>query len=844
MTAPSPLPLRARPHRRMLLATTLALVPLAQTALGQLSSPAPAPDFNPRSTRFVENRGQWPAPVRFRVGRGPFSAWIEDAGFLVDLGPARAVAEGAARGWTVGFRFVGGEAAARGEERLPGHHNYFIGDDPEAWLVDVCGFTRVRWPGLWSGIDLVLREGQGLFEYDFELAPGASPESIAIEVEGADGLVLDARGRLVVGTPLGDVIQTSPRAWYVAEGGQRVSLECAFRLLGENRFGFAIDAPADAELVIDPGLCWSTYLGDYDHDLASDVVFLPSGEVLVTGATFSSAYPVTPGAHDPTWNGNFDAFISRLSADGTTLLFSTFLGGSGYDAAAGIAVGSGGEIYVAGDTDSVDFPTPAGGYASSGQGGVDGFLARLDPSGSTLLFSTYLGSAGGEHLSGLALDTQNRPVVCGSTNDAAFPTTAGSFGPSFAGGTFGGGDAFVTRLVPDLSALDLSGFLGGTKNEIAHAVATGLDDRITVGGVTSSSDFPITAGVIDTTLTGSGTPQDGFVARIDADGQALSWSTFLGGVDDDVVHGLAVAPNGDCAAVGRSDSVDFPLTSNADQALPGGLADAFICRIDPSGSTLLYSTRAGGEDTDCARDVAFAQDDGLVVTGGTRSFDFPSRPWSHDTTFNSPVWSYLGDVFLLRYDAQGELVYGTYLGGRDEEEGLALALHANGRVALCGHTNSYDFPTPLGGYDVSYDLSYVPDGFVSVLDFARYPFPYGTPRINSQNSWAVITNEGIPSHSEGSFRLWVDGGILQSVAHFFWSNQAGSMPFAGGELLMRAPFHRLPLEQLDWLGSAHVDVPIDASMVGTTRYYQVWYLDPGDPWGIGLSEGLEVTIYP
>ena len=828
--------------RPLLAPALLVLAPLA--AGGTAPGDGPGADLLRPGLTFAENRGQWPETVRFAAGSGPAALWVEAGGLVLD----RVVLGGPdgllSRGCALRLRFDGATAVEpRGELPRSGRRHYLRGSEPADWVRDVRGFARLRYEELWPGVDLVLREGTGMFEYDLELAPGARLATARIEVEGASGLEVDALGRLVITTALGELVQSAPRAWWLGPDGSRQPVECRFRKLGEEAFGFeAPGRPEDAPFVVDPGVLWSTYLGDLDHDLARAVTLGPDGDVYCTGSTFSPAYPITSGSYDFTWNGNFDVFVSRIRADGTNLVWSTFLGGAGHDNGHALRVAPNGIVFVAGDTDSADFPTTTGAFDTSHAGGLDGFVARLNGTGAWLLSSTFLGTSAAERLTDLVLDDQGRPWVTGSTGGALFPTTANAHDTTWNGGSSGAGDVYLSRLSADLASLEASTFLGGLGDERALALALGPQGEPRVAGWTSSSAFPTTTGVV-----GPGPPaggRDGFVARFDEAAANLRWSTLLGGSDLDTVHDLDLYEDGSLALAGVTRSTDFPL-ANPEQAQSGGLEEGFVARLAADGRDLNFSTYLGGAGDDQALAVARLQGGLLAVTGSTTSEDLAVAPWAFDSKIGGVgTWAGTRDAFVFAYHKDGSQSYGSFLGGAIDEVGLGIADDGAGGVLLCGETNSGDFPTPFGSFDVSYDYSSVPDGFATRMDFARFPFQYGDPKINSLGGWALLSTSDFPSLAEGDFTIWAGGGISFSWGWFFWSDQAGSVPFAGGQLLMLPPYHRLKYVTFNILGMAEADVTIDASIVGTTRYYQVYYHDAGDPTGVGLSEGLEVLFYP
>lgn len=794
--------------------------------LGEGLAPLPA---------FVENAGQWPAAVRHRARFAGATAWFVDGGFWLDL---RRAGEGCALRFALGS----GESrvAPRGEVPLEGVRHFLSGGEAPR---TARAFGRLRYAGIAPGTDLVVHEGGGLFEYDLHLAPGIDLSTLELVVEGGCGLAVEAGGVLRLETPVGTLRQDPPRAWSVGPGGEELPVSCRFEVRGEGRYGFAApDAAKDRPLVVDPGLSWSTYLGDGGDDAVTGLVLAGDGSVIAVGDTSSTTFPVTPGVHAATLAGGYDVFVTRFRPSGKGLVFSTFLGGSGNEHAAGVALGSGGEIWICGETDSPDLPTTVGAWDSSYNGGTDAFLARLDPAGSALLASTYLGAGGDDRARGIAVAPGGEPVVCGASNSPGFPTTPGAFDRTFGGGTWSGGDAIVARLAVDLSGLVFSTYLGASGNEQATDLAVATDGSVTVGGHTTSVLFPVTAGAFDSTHSGSST--DAFVTRLEADGASLRWSTFLGGSGGEQIEGVALDGTEEVVAVGQTDSTDFPVTAGALQGSYAGSTDAFVTRLGALGATLRFSTYLGGGDVDRALDVELDPSGRAAVTGGTFSPDFPSTPWSFQPRLSSPPGLYLADAFVSRFSPGGELLYGSFLGGKGHEEGAAIAVDWLRGVAVGGGTNSSSFPGVYQGFDYDYDGSSIPDGFVSLLDFDPYPYAFGPYKVTSAGWTPYLGSTGFPSFSGGGFSIWIEGGTAHGWGYFLESAAVAPRPFMGGTLLLGHPIERSSLQNLDWFGSATLNIAIEPSMIGTTRYYQAWFVDTGDPYGVGLTDGMAVTFVP
>jgi hypothetical protein len=686
---------------------------------------------------FVPNLGQWQQPARFVLRRGPVTVFLEDQGFTLDLAAARDQERD--RGVALRLSFVGAHPALLvGERKLPGHHNYFLGNDAGRWRTDVPRYASVRYESLYPGIDLRLREADGHPEYDLLLEPGADLAKVAVHVAGGKSLHVTTDGALVIDTALGPVTQPAPRTWQLSATGNKEMLICRYVLLGPDRFGFEVRGwNAERPLTIDPGLLWSTYLGGAEYDEAQGVVVDALGVVTVAGRTHAPGFPKSTGAYDTTHNGGADVFVSQLDPSKTgpaQLLFSTFLGGSSNDFGQAVAVDAGGVVTVVGRADSSGFPTTPGAFDRTHNGGGDVFVSQLDPSktgSAQLLYSTFLGGSGAEIAQAVDVDLSGAVTIAGATASADLTVTPFAYDKSH-NGSF---DAFVARLHPrrtGTAQLLLSTFLGGSRDDFAWAVSANASGVVTVTGEAWSSNFPTTTNAYAPSFTGTGTfpPADVFVTRLDPNKQGsaqLLYSTYLGGTGGDIARGLAVDANGVVTVAGDSYSTNFPTTPGAYDTTHNGAQDAFVSRLDPrktGAAQLLYSTYLGGVWRDYARGLHVDGDGVVTMAGGSTSYQgFPTTPGAYDTTFNG-VGSFPGpDAFVARLDPRrtgsAQLVYSTWLGGVTADIAWALAVDESGVATVAGSTDSLVFPTTTGAYDTSFNgpgAAPPPDAFVSRLD--------------------------------------------------------------------------------------------------------------------------------
>jgi hypothetical protein len=658
---------------------TLALLLVAAIAIGLAAAsdavdergrtPALGDSFAGLPMSFVPNRGQAGARGEF-VARGPgYEAALTSDGARLALAGSR-----------LDMSFVGAhrDAPIAGASRLPGTVNSYIGDDPARWRTGIPTFEAVRYREPWPGIGVEFHGSQSELQYDFLVAPRADPSRIRLEYGGARSLRIDAAGDLVAAMPGGGEVRQAAPISFQRAGGAREPVDSEFRLLGADRVGIAV-GPYDRSrpLVIDPTLSYSNYLGGGDFDSGEALTVDASGSAYVIGRTFSADFP-TQNPFQGARSGTQDAFVTKLNPAGTAVIYSTYLGGSNIDSGQAIAVDASGNAYLAGLTRSLDFPVTPGAFQTVAGGGTDGFVAKLNPAGTALVYSTYLAGNGSDAPTGIALDPGGGAYLAGSTLSADFPTTPGAFQTAFAGL----GDAFATKLNATGSALIYSTYLGGGSPDGAGGVAVDSSGQASLMGATQSADFP-TSSPIQASLQGT---QDAFVARLTATGSALGYSTYLGGGGIENGEGIALDAGGSAYLTGATTSADFP-TANALQGALAGPVDAYVTKVNPAGTALAYSSFLGGGGVDQGLGTAVDAAGTLRVVGQTNSADFP--------TANAVQGALAGatDGFAARVAPGGTaLRYSTYLGGSGDDFAYAVALDADGDEYVTGQTDSPNFP--------------------------------------------------------------------------------------------------------------------------------------------------------
>ncbi|MEM1044039.1 MAG: T9SS type A sorting domain-containing protein [Bacteroidota bacterium] len=738
---------------------------------------------------FAENNGQWADEVRFRARLGGATAWVTDDALVFDfytLGRDEPSTDRSRpdalerdnlealtrRGHVIAMRFEGvgaGRAVARGPQA--GYHSYFLGDDPSRWASRVALYDEVVLEDLYDGIDLRLYDDGGELRCDLVLAPGADLGQVQMRLDGADGLALTESGAVRMETSLGPVEHRGLLAYQDDAVGRRDVVESAFVLGADGTLGFAAEhVDPSRALVIDP-LIWSTFLGGARFEWLVDTAVSSDGTTTVAGYADGSDFPTTPGAYDTGPNGNYDVVVTKLSADGSNLVWSTVLGGTGEDYGRALALGESGEITVAGSTESLDFPTTAGAYDGVQSGERDGFVARLSSDGTTLLWSTFLGGSYSDGVTDVALTSSGNALVVGSTTGTDFPTTGGAYDVDYNGGF---SDAFVTQLTADGSTLVWSTFLGGAGPNYGAALALSASGDVIITGDTRGVDFPTTANAYDSSPNGL---NDAFVTRLTADGSALVWSTLLGGSGSEFGNDLALGMDEEIVLVGSTRGDGFPTTDGAYDANHNGSSDGFATRFSADGSALLWSTFIGGPEIDYASAVAVDASGSVTLVGSTRSPTFPTTPGAFDRTCGSDsrcnFTSQAGhkyDAFVTRLSPDGTvLTYSTFLGGSGSDYGNGLALSAEEQVTVVGRTfGGPDFPVTPGAYNTSYEYGYVTrldvDGAAALMLTAEALSPLTVPRGGSVQFEYTVTNAtAAPASGDLFFTVQRGGSTVASA---------------------------------------------------------------------------------
>lgn len=696
-------------------------------------------------------------PLRFEPATRPGTFTARGLGYGLWLEPASAlIALKSAAGERAGLRMRLESAATTARAvtgaELPGSTNYFVGPR-ERWRAGVTGYGSVRFDGVYPGVDVVYYGNQGRLEYDFVVAPGADPARIRLGLEGARRLSIDGSGSLVIAVPGGELRLEAPVAYQDTPSGRR-AVACAYELDGAS-VAFALgDFDSTLPLVIDPVLAYSTYLGGSLDDAGRDIAIDSAGNAYVTGETVSNDFP-TQGAilTDPSLF-RFDAFVTKINAAGTALVYSTYLGGDEYDGGTGIAVDAAGNAYVSGYTNSSDYPTVLAYQLANAGGNFDAFVTRINAAGSSITYSTYLGGTGDDRAEDVAVDAAGLIYLVGSSNSTDFPT-AGGLQAEPGDANF---DAFVSQINPASgpAGLPFSSYLGGSLADFGRGIALGATGQVFVTGDTLSANFPTTPNAFQPAAPSA---VNAFVSRISfpASGPVvLAYSTYLGSSGDDVGRRIAADAAGHAYVIGTTSSTTFP-TLNAFQLEGGDGAgnDAFVARLNTTATgaaSLVYGTYLGGTGQDEGTSIAIDAAGSVYVTGVTASTNFPTK----DALQTDPGDS-APDAFVAKLNTAANgpasLVYSTYLGGAGNDAGQGIAAGPGGAVYVTGYTGSNNFPTTPNAPQLSRTGSF--DAFVTklidaVADVSITKAGTPDPVVTGQNVTYTISvfNAG-PNQAEG-----------------------------------------------------------------------------------------------
>jgi hypothetical protein len=711
---------------------------------------------------FTENKGQWDPEILF-IGDTSFGkvAFTKEAIYyqlfkaLEETSPNQLISnrdlqnrleepEISYQSQVVRLSFVSPlTPKVQGVDILPHYQNYFIGNDKSKWASFCRNYTQVTYQDVWKGIDLAYFFTPDGLKYEFYVKSEADIKSLQIKVEGA---TVKAEGdELIISAILGDINDKNLKVWDQVTG-EKIP---ARYLIQNNTITYqGIPEKRKNPIVIDP-LIYSTYLGGSGRDEATEIAVDSTGSAFVCGRTASTDFPITTGSLGEVYVGGIsDIFISKLNANGSNILFSTYIGGSDQERAASIGIWSNGNIYICGHTKSNDFPCSSTSFSSVFAGGNrDSFVTVIKPDPGLppidqLFYSSYLGGSDDETLLALALDNNGFAIVCGDAISHDYPTVPGSYHTSHFGGQF---DIILSVINPyssGVSSLVYSTYFGGslgtddaTGNDSAINIFVDQYNKIHICGRTTSDDFITTPFAFQDQRNGS---LDAFVSIFLADvnlptNDQLLYSTYLGGSLVDDAFGIAVDSSGNIYLTGCTDSSDFPIiTATAFQPTTNHTHNSYLVKLNPNlqgTSALIYSTYFYGSTIDPSltwlwnygEDIIVSSDNYVFITGGTNCNDFPIISNSAlQTAYNGGEY----DAFLSKFDlslsGSSSLIYSTFIGGDDLDYSYGIASDSSGNVYITGYTKSENFythPDP-GAFQCSYNGGFS-DSFVCKFSFGE-----------------------------------------------------------------------------------------------------------------------------
>ncbi|MCB0357980.1 MAG: SBBP repeat-containing protein, partial [Bdellovibrionales bacterium] len=698
-------------------------------AFSSVSSAAAAPAFSATAASslpaagFVQNDGRFPEAVRFWTQTFAGTLFVTDSEIVHTLAEIPAsdrprLSGTAAQAIALRERFIDAFplATVRGERRNDAAQLSFIKGGSSA--SSPSAYHAVTFGEVWPGVTVQLQARAKNAEKLFVVDPGGSVSDIEVAIDGADALAVGAEGELILYTQLGPVRMTAPKAYQLLDGAE-VPVTVRYRTAGL-RYGFTVGRYDPHEpLIIDPLLA-STFVGGGSVDRLKVLLQASSGELVVVGASNSTAYPTTAGVYSDTLAGDFDIVVSKFSSDLKTLYSSTYLGGGDLDEPVAAVFDSVGSLYVVAETGSNDFPTTAGAAQDTYGGGYrDIVVAKLDSSLTTLEAATYIGGDTYDVPSGIERSSAGEIYVAGYTTSTDFPLAGSPYDS-----TQENGDSAIVRLSADLSTITAGTLLGATGLDISYDLALEAGGTVILTGATTGADFPTTAGAYDTTHNGN---NDVYLARLSGDLSALLASTLLGGTNLDVSADVLPLPSGAIAVLGTTQSSNFPATLGAADITYAGSNDLFVALFSNDLGTLSTATFLGGASAETAGRLIRAANGDLYVVGSSRSSDYPATSTAYDPTHNGD-----NDGVITRLSNNlSAIVASTFLGSSASDTATALVLDSSGNVVVGGSTTSPSFPTTTGAYSEIIQGSR--DIFLSML----------TPDLSLDGAYVTITDPGV-----------------------------------------------------------------------------------------------------
>jgi len=703
---------------------------------------------------FVENKGQWHANATFKAGFSTGAVFLENDGFTYNLLDLDAIHHthhthtafsGTIQAHAFQMKFLNAsfQTSSAGKKKRPNYRNYFLGHDATKWKSKVKGFEEVQHTALYAGVNMRTYSSNGHLKYDLIVSPTTDASIISMKYDGLDAMRIRPNGDLELKTALMDVLERNPIA-YQNIGDERIEVACEFILDGTIvSFRFPDGYNNNYKLIIDPELVFSTYSGSDANNFGSSASYDSNGNLYGAGTSFGIGYPVTLGAYTQTASGISDIGFSKFSTDGTSLIYSTFVGGAASESVNSTIVNINDELYLFGTTGSTDYPVSAnafqanqnggtaatwpGGYGIEFLSGCDMVISKFSADGASLLASTYVGGSGNDGINyesvldynygdpfrgEINVDNADNVYVATCTESSDFPVSANAAQSAFGGGR----DGLIFKMNSDLSNMTWATYIGGSSVDNAYAIQLNANGEIVTAGGTLSNDFPTTGNALNTNYGGL---SDGWVMRLSQNGSQFLSSSYIGTDKYDQVYFVQFDPNDDVLLLGQSEG-NIPIAPASVYSNPN--SGQFIQKLTNDLSTLSVSTTfgTGNGGIDISPTAFLVSNCGQIFVsgwGGATNSGYGNAIQS--TTNNLPISSDAfqtttdgSDFYLLVLEADAEgLVYATYFGGGTSTEhvdGGTSRFDKNGIVyqAVCaGCGGNDDFPSTPGAWSPTNESS-------------------------------------------------------------------------------------------------------------------------------------------
>jgi Beta-propeller repeat/Abnormal spindle-like microcephaly-assoc'd, ASPM-SPD-2-Hydin len=781
-----------------------------QTAAAQSLQPNPQAvrNYGHLPLTFEANQGQAAGQVKFLSRGQGYTTFLTAGGMVLNLRASRvepasnrnsqAASSQPPASATLQFSLIGANRNPQvvGEDPQPGHVNYFIGKDPSKWYTNLPTYAKVRYKNVYQGIDLIYYGNHQQLEYDFAVAPGADPRQIQFEIKGASQMALGEQGDLVLNVNGAKLHFQSPVV-YQESNGTRVPVSGGYEMKDSSHIGFAVaNFDARKPLVIDPVLVYSTYLGGSGADQPTGIAIDNSGNVYVAGYTNSADFPMaTLGSLPP----NTDhVFVAKLDSTGSNLIYADYIGGNSDDYGVALALDSANEVYVTGSTQSSNFPV-VNAYQSQQPGPYTGFLTRVSADGSALIYSTYLGGNNYDQPAGVAIDGSGEVLVAGYTQSTNFPVANAYQSTALAnqGGNYGT-YGFLTKFSADDSSLVYSTYFAGNSNveeggccwvspfNTINSVAADANGNAYVTGTTNTYNFPVTSGSYSTTNTTAQNANIAFVSKFNSAG-GLDYSTYFFDPSGYTVSTAAIAVDGSGSAYitgsAYSDTT-FPVTSTS-ICNPGTDGSAcsygFVTKFNAAASALSYSTFLGPNNDATPQAIALDANDDAYVFASASSSSFAEvngiEPYDSQD-----------DVLLVEIDPTGSnQLFATYMGGSGDDEPAGIAVDGDGNMYIVGSTDSSDLPTTQGAFQTVTGGN--TDAFIAKIGPASAPAVSLIPNSLQFSAIAVSSTSSAQTvllRNMGSSALSISS--LTASGDFAQTNDCGSSVPAAGSCTISVTF--------------------------------------------------------